>query len=158
LALTITTKDVIARKRHLNDLTGAGAKTYGGRWNHRGTALIYASETRSLAMLEFLIRVSWLQAPGDMGLATLEIADPIQSESLSPADLPEDWRLYPAPPGLADLGSAWMRSKRSLLLRVPSAIVEQEYNILINPEHPDLVRVTVLEVKDFEFDRRLLKK
>ena len=148
----------IARKRHLNDLTGAGAKTYGGRWNHRGTAILYTSETRSLAMLEFLVRVSWMQAPGDMGLATLEIVNEIQPEILSPADLPEDWRLYPAPPRLADLGSDWVHSQRSLLLRVPSAVVEQEHNILINPGHSDIVRVTVLEVKDLEFDRRLLKK
>jgi len=148
----------IARKRHLNDLTGAGAKTYGGRWNHRGTAILYTSETRSLAMLEFLVHVSWMQAPGDMGLATLEIVNEIQPEILSPADLPEDWRLYPAPPRLADLGSDWVHSQRSLLLRVPSAVVEQEHNILINPGHSDIVRVTVLEVKDLEFDRRLLKK
>ena len=148
----------IARKRHLNDLTGAGAKTYGGRWNHRGTAILYTSETRSLAMLEFLVHVSWMQAPGDMGLATLEIVNEIQPEILSPADLPEDWRLYPAPPRLADLGSDWVHSQRSLLLRVPSAVVEQEHNILINPGHSDIVRVTVLEVKDLEFDQRLLKK
>ena len=148
----------IARTRHLNDLTGAGAKTYGGRWNHRGTAILYTSETRSLAMLEFLVHVSWMQAPGDMGLATLEIVNEIQPEILSPADLPEDWRLYPAPPRLADLGSDWVHSQRSLLLRVPSAVVEQEHNILINPGHSDIVRVTVLEVKDLEFDRRLLKK
>ena len=109
-------------------------------------------------MLEFLVHVSWMQAPGDMGLATLEIVNEIQPEILSPADLPEDWRLYPAPPRLADLGSDWVHSQRSLLLRVPSAVVEQEHNILINPGHSDIVRVTVLEVKDLEFDRRLLKK
>jgi RES domain-containing protein len=148
----------IARKRHLNDLTGAGAKTYGGRWNHRGTAILYTSETRSLAMLEFLVHVSWMQAPSDLGLATLEILNEIQPEILSPADLPHDWRLYPAPPRLADWGSDWVHSQRSLLLRVPSAVVEQEHNILINPGHSDIVRVTVLEVKDLEFDRRLLKK
>jgi len=148
----------IARKRHLNDLTGAGAKTYGGRWNHQGTAILYTSETRSLAMLEFLVHVSWMQAPGDLGLATLEIVNEIQPEILSAADLPEDWRLFPAPPKLADLGTGWVHSQRSLLLRVPSAVVEQEHNILINPGHSDIVRVTVLEVKDLEFDRRLLKK
>ena len=148
----------IARKRHLNDLTGTGAKTFGGRWNHRGTVMLYTSETRSLAMVEFLVHVSWMQAPGDMGLATLEIVNEIQPEILSPADLPEDWRLYPAPPRLADLGSDWVHSQRSLLLRVPSAVVEQEHNILINPGHADIVRVTVLEVKDLEFDRRLFKK
>ena len=148
----------IARKRHLNDLTGAGAKTFGGRWNHRGTAMVYTSETRSLAMVEFLVHVSWTQAPSDLGIATLEIANEIQPESLSPADLPENWRLYPAPLKLADLGSGWVHSKRSLLLRVPSAVVEQEHNILINPGHSDLVGVTVWEVKDLEFDRRLLKK
>ena len=148
----------IARKRHLDDLTGAGAKTFGGRWNHRGTAILYTSETRSLAMVEFLVHVSWMQAPSDLGIATLEIANEIQPENLLPADLPEDWRFYPAPPRLADLGTGWVHSKRSLLLRVPSAIVEQEHNILINPGHSDLIRVTVLEVKDLEFDRRLLKK
>ena len=148
----------IARKRHLNDLTGAGAKTFGGRWNHRGTALIYTSETRALAMVEFLVHVSWMQAPNDLGIATLEIANGIQPERLSPTDLPEDWRIYPAPPRLADLGTGWVQSKRSLLLQVPSAVVDQEHNILINPEHSDLARVTVLEVKDLEFDRRLLKK
>ena len=148
----------IARKRHLDDLTGAGAKTFGGRWNHRGTALLYTSETRSLAMVEFLVHVSWMQAPRDLGMATLEIANVIQPESLSPADLPEDWRDYPAPRKLADLGTGWVNSKRSLLLRVPSAVVEQENNILINTGHSDLIRVTVIEVKDLEFDRRLLKK
>jgi RES domain-containing protein len=148
----------IARKRHLDDLTGAGAKTFGGRWNHRGRAVIYTSETRSLAMVEFLVHVSWMKAPSDLGIATLEIADEIQPEILSPADLPEDWRLYPAPPRLADLGTDWVHSRRSLLLKVPSAVVEQEHNILINPGHSDLIRVTVLEVKDLEFDRRLFKK
>ncbi|RPH90084.1 MAG: RES domain-containing protein [Desulfobacteraceae bacterium] len=148
----------IARKRHLDDLTGVGAKTFGGRWNHRGAAILYASETRSLAMVEFLVHVSWMQAPGDLGMATLEIANEIEPESLSPADLPEDWRHYPGPRKLADLGSGWVHSKRSLLLRVPSAVVEQEHNILINPGHSDIGRVTVLEVKDLEFDRRLLKQ
>ena len=148
----------IGRKKHLDDLTGAGAKTFGGRWNHRGTAILYTSETRSLAMVEFLVHVSWMQAPSDLGLATLEIANEIQPESLLPADLPEDWRHYPAPRKLADLGTGWVNSKRSLLLRVPSAVVEQEHNILINPGHSDIARVTVLEVKDLEFDRRLLKK
>ncbi len=148
----------IARKRHLNDLTGIGAKTYGGRWNHRGTAILYTSETRSLAMVEFLVHVSWMQAPSDLGIATLELTNEIQPESLSAVDLPKDWRHYPASRKLADLGTEWIHSKRSLLLRVPSAVVEQEHNILINPGHSDIVRVTILEVKDLEFDRRLLKK
>ena len=142
----------------MNDLTGAGAKTFGGRWNHKGTAILYTSETRSLAMVEFLVHVSWMQAPSDLGMATLEIANEIQPVILSPADLPDDWRLYPAPPRLADLGSDWVHSQRSLLLRVPSAVVEQEHHILINPGHADIVRVTVLEVKDLEFERWLLKE
>ena len=108
-------------------------------------------------MVEFLVHVSWMQAPSDLGIATLELTNEIQPESLSAVDLPEDWRLYPAPRKLADLGTEWVHSKRSLLLRVPSAVVEQEHNILINPGHSDIVRVTILEVKDLEFDRRLLK-
>jgi RES domain-containing protein len=146
----------IAKKEVVRDLSGTGAKLYGGRWNHRGTAVVYTSETRALATVEFLVHVSLSNAPRGLMIATIEIPDKIVPEEVPRAALPRGWRDYPPPREVADLGTRWVKSGRSLLLRVPSAVVEQEYNILINPLHSDMRRVKLQRVEKFEFDRRLV--
>jgi len=147
----------IATSTHVNDLSGEGARLHGGRWNHRGTAVIYTSETRSLATVELLVHVSLSFAPTDLKMATIEVPDEPAPEVVDVAALPPNWRGFPAPPELADLGTSWARSGRSLLLRVPSAVVEHEYNILINPAHPDIARIALAGVEDFLLDRRLAR-
>jgi RES domain-containing protein len=147
----------IARSQHIGDLSGEGARLHGGRWNHRGTAIIYTSATRSLATVELLVHVSLSYAPTDLNIATIEIPDEPAPEEVEVAALPPNWRDYPAPPELADLGTSWARSGRSVLLRVPSAVVEHEHNILINPAHPDIALVVLAKVEDFRLDRRLAR-
>ena len=147
----------IAKRELVKDLTGTGAKLYGGRWNHRGTAVLYASETRALAVLEFLVHVSLSNAPRGLMIATLEIPDNIVAEEAPRESLPRGWRDYPPPKQVADLGTQWAKSGKSLLLRVPSAVVEQEYNILINPLHSDMEKVVSVRVEAFEFDKRLVR-
>jgi RES domain-containing protein len=147
----------IATSTHVNDLSGEGARLHGGRWNHRGTAVIYTSETRSLATVELLVHVSLSFAPTDLKMATIEVPDEPAPEVVDVAALPPNWRGFPAPPELADLGTSWARSGRSLLLRVPSAVVEREHNILINPAHPDIARIALAGVEDFRLDRRLAR-
>ena len=146
----------IAKKDVVKDLTGTGAKLYGGRWNHRGTAVIYTSGTRALATVEFLVHVSLSNAPRGLLIATIEIPDNIVPEEVPRASLPRAWRDYPSPREVADLGSQWVKSAKSLLLRVPSAVVEQEYNILINPLHSDMARVVLQRIDAFEFDKRFV--
>ena len=146
----------IAKKDVVKDLTGTGAKLYGGRWNHKGTAVIYTSETRALATVELLVHVSLSNAPRGLMIATIEIPDGIAPEDVPRGSLPRGWRDYPAPREVADLGTRWVKSGKSLLLRVPSAVVEQEYNVLINPLHSDMERVLLLRVEAFEFDKRLV--
>jgi len=146
----------IAKKDVVKDLTGTGAKLYGGRWNHRGTAVAYTSETRALAAVEFLVHVSLSNVPRGLIIATIEIPDDIVPEEAPRASLPRGWRDYPAPREVADLGTRWVKSNKSLLLRVPSAVVEQEYNILINPLHSDMGKVVLQGVEKFEFDKRLV--
>jgi RES domain-containing protein len=132
---------------------------HGGRWNRKNIPVIYAAENRSLATLEFLVHVSLLSMiPKNLSMACLEIPVDVVPENLPVSDLPKNWRDYPAPPGLGDLGSEWAVSKRSLLLRVPSVVVVGEHNILINPRHPDIDRVTISSADGFTFDRRLLRK
>jgi RES domain-containing protein len=147
----------IARSKHIKELSGEGARLHGGRWNHRGTAIIYTSASRSLATVELLVHVSLSFAPTDLKMATIEIPDEPAPEEVDVAALPPNWRGFPAPPELADLGTSWARSGRSLLLRVPSAVVEHEHNILINPAHPHIARVVLAEVEDFPLDRRLAR-
>jgi len=147
----------IATSKHIGDLSGEGARLHGGRWNRRGTAVIYTSETRSLATVELLVHVSLSYTPTDLKIAIIEIPDEPAPEEVDGAALPPNWRGFPAPPELAHLGTSWARSGRSLLLRVPSAVVEHEYNMLINPAHPDIARVVLAKVEDFRLDRRLAR-
>ncbi len=147
----------IAKTDHIADLSGTGARLYGGRWNHRGTALVYSSETRALATLEYLVHVSLPYAPADLSVATIEIPDEIVPEEVLPSSLPKNWREHPAIPRLADLGTEWARSRRGLLLRAPSALVEHECNVLINPLHRDARLVVVVETEPCRLDERLLK-
>jgi RES domain-containing protein len=147
----------IAKRATIDDLRGTGSKLYGGRWNHRGAAVLYTSESRSLATVEYLVHVPAAYAPDDLAMATLEIPDDIVPEEVPTAVLPENWRRFPAPAPLADLGTAWALSRRSLLLRVPSAVVAREFNILISPDHPAMPRVVFRQIEAYAFDDRLLR-
>jgi RES domain-containing protein len=147
----------IAKEQHIGGLSGIGARLYGGRWNHKGVAVVYASESRALAALEYLVHVPMSTIPRDLEMMELVIPEQIIPENMDTADLPLKWREYPPPQRLATLGSNWVHSNRSLLLRVPSAVVENEFNVLINPEHEDLKRIRTIGPVQFEFDGRLLK-
>lgn len=140
----------IAKEQHVGDLSGIGARLYGGRWNHKGVAVVYASESRALAALECLVHVPMSTIPRDLEMMTWVIPKRIIPENIDPADLPPKWRKYPPPQCLATLGSNRVHSNRSLLLRVPSAVVENEFNVLINPEHEDLKRIRTIGPVRFE--------
>ena len=148
----------IAQKKHMNDLSGLGARIYGGRWNHKGVAVVYASESRALAALEYLVHVTMSTVPGDLEILELRIPEQVMPEVLGPDDLPAMWRQYPPPEQLANLGSTWVRANRSLLLRVPSAVVENEFNMLINPAHKDFGLIEAGCPVRFAFDSRLFKR
>ncbi|HWP91452.1 MAG TPA: RES family NAD+ phosphorylase [Thermodesulfobacteriota bacterium] len=147
----------IAKTKYIKDLTGAGSRTYGGRWNRKGVGLIYASESRSLAALEFLVHVPASIAPRDLSIVTLDIPPQVKPKKLDLAILPPNWRQNPPPEELATIGTEWAQSNESLLLRVPSAIIENEFNVLINPSHPDLKLIKLSKPEPFVFDERLIK-
>jgi len=147
----------IAKTRYIDDLSGTGPRLHGGRWNNKGTSLIYTSSSRSLATVEYLVHVPIAIVPKNLRIATIEIPAGIVPIEIETADLPDSWRQYPPPPGLADMGSNWALSGESLLLRVPSAVIENENNILINPTHPDMRRVEIVDVQSYSFDDRLIR-
>ena len=143
---------------HISDITGTGAKIYGGRWSHAGYPVVYTSGSRSLAALEFLVHVPMALAPENLSIVEINIQENVKRESIKENLLPSSWRDYPAPEQLATIGTNWIKSKSSLLLDIPSAVVDKEVNTLINPLHPDIKHVNVAIVEKFSFDSRLLKK
>ncbi|NKE70187.1 RES family NAD+ phosphorylase [Candidatus Manganitrophus noduliformans] len=147
----------IALAKHAHDLSGKGARLTGGRWNAKDTAVIYTSESRSLAAMEYLVHVSLTNIPPEIKIVTIGIPETIVPKQIDPSDLPKDWRKSPAPFLLGDIGTQWALGMESLLLRVPSAVVMHEFNILINPIHPDMKSVKILDVESFIYDERLHK-
>ena len=144
----------ICTTEHINDLSGTGARIYGGRWNHAGYPIVYSSGSRSLAALEFLVHVPMALAPDNLSIAEIIITDNIKRDSITSNELPSNWRGYPAPEQLANIGTKWIKSKSSLLLDIPSALVDKEVNTLINPLHPDMKYVNLAKVEKFYFDSR----
>jgi RES domain-containing protein len=130
---------------------------YGGRWNYIGYPVVYASESRSLAVLEFLVHVPMALAPENLSIMEINISETVRTERVTKKQLPSNWRDYPAPEQLADIGTDWLKSKSSLLLETPSAVVDKEMNFLINPLHEDIKSVNLVSVEYFSFDSRLLQ-
>ncbi len=146
----------IAKAPYVSDLTGWGASVGGGRWNEKGVAMVYTAESRSLAALETLAHFEMAHEPLALSMAVMEIPDEIAPEEITTTMLPRGWQTWPSPSRLADLGSIWVRSGSGLMLRVPSELEPDEHNILLNPSHPDMERVTLVETAPYSFDVRLL--
>jgi RES domain-containing protein len=145
----------ISRTKYARDLSGLGARLAGGRWNHKGTPIIYTAASRSLAALEALVHMSQADFLVKRKIVLIEIPGAIVPEAIDKSGLPKNWRKYPPSFKLADIGTQWALSMKSLLLQVPSAVVPDEFNILINPAHPDIKAVRIAKIEDFEFDKRL---
>lgn len=142
--------------RRRTKLDGAGARRSGGRWNSNGVALVYASGTLSLAVLEKLVHVDPDIMP--LGQVELEIDVPDRLITRLPRRrLPRGWRRLPPIRATQLLGDAWVAAATSAVLAVPSAIVPAELNYLINPLHQDSARIKIVRRRSFSFDPRLVK-
>ncbi|TVP58397.1 MAG: RES domain-containing protein [Gemmatimonadales bacterium] len=139
------------------DLDGEGARLYGGRWNSVGTPVVYASSNLSLAVLEMLVHVDPEDLPRDLVAIQVQAPDPSSAEQIRLEDLPEDWADRPDHPACRTIGDRWAARGESLLLRVPSAVVWEEENVLVNPRHPEAGKVRIVSTRAFRFDRRLVE-
>jgi RES domain-containing protein len=139
-----------------NDLSGTGAKLFGGRWNSTGLNALYTAEHISLAVLEILVHVKTYRQPLDYYLISIEIPEPANIITIDHSKLKRTWKddfTYGQ-----FIGDEFLIAKQSLVLKVPSAIIEQEYNFLINPAHPDAKKLKIQSSKIFMFDKRLYLK
>lgn len=143
----------IVEEAFARDMSGEGARSYGGRWNPKGTPMIYTAESVALAALEVLVRLSTHK---HYTRVIYDVPDTASLETVLIADLPANW-LVPHPnTHLIEAGRRWAKEKRSLLLKTPSAVVLGEgWNYLINPLHPEFPAVTIRDVSPFNYDIRL---
>ena len=147
----------LARNAHAA-LDGEGARLYGARWNSRGTAVVYAASHLSLAALEYLAHIDLEDAPDDLVALRLHVPDSATELAYEPTALPTGWRDTPPRPESQVIGNDWARSGEHLLLRVPSVVVPDESNVLVNPAHPKASEVGVSGSRNFTYDLRLLDR
>jgi RES domain-containing protein len=142
---------LVKRKYVRSAFSGAGARLYGGRWNSIGTPMVYTSGSLALALLEWRVHLAQWPAPS---LAVIKIEF---DETLiwTPEKLPSSWSRMPYPLATAIFGDNWVQSQRSAIMRVCSAIVPDEWNYLLNPDHPDFRKIVIGKPRVLKTDSRL---
>jgi RES domain-containing protein len=146
----------LTKRRHA-DLSGRGGELFDARWHTRGRPIVYCATTGALSVLE--VRVHLDLAPGlfpdDYVLMKANAPDDIDVHVLRSKDLPQGWR--ESEELCRPLGDTWLKSASTALLQVPSAILDVEANVLLNPKHPEAARVHIEEIVPFKWDRRLFE-
>ncbi|HWQ54744.1 MAG TPA: RES family NAD+ phosphorylase [Bryobacteraceae bacterium] len=144
-----------ARRHAKRAFSGEGARLYGGRWNPPGMAMVYTAGTLSLCALELFVHLDPGQLPDDLVAVSAEIPRGVRVDRLDTAALPRDWRRYPAPESLHQIGVEWTTAGKSAVLAVPSAVIPAEMNYLLNPVHPQFALLRVEPASPFRFDPRM---
>lgn len=128
---------------------------HGGRWNEKDVPVIYAAASPSLAALEYLVHLPIVLAPRDLSICRFDLPDGVSVKKVKKSSLPSDWKSSPPVVDTQEIGTRWANGGKSLLLFVPSVLVPEESNVLINPLHPEFRKIKK-RVEPFVFDQRLL--
>jgi len=140
---------------YAGDLSGEGARLYGGRWNSEGKSAVYLASSRALAVLEVLVHLPPLMVPDGYCLVEIDVPDH-SIYDLPVEELPGDWNSIAQPIALRKTGDGFLKKQKYFLMKIPSVIVPQEFNYLLNPLHRDIEKTRVLKTIPFDFDSRLV--
>ncbi len=147
----------LSKQKYSDDLTGIGAELAGGRWNHKGTRVLYTSDSRALCTAEIAVHTPIGIIPKDYFLITIEIPDNLKMDKVNPEDLPKNWRAFPYIGITQEIGDEFINKGEFLIIKVPSAVVLGDYNYLINPSNKDFKKIKIIKKEPFSFDERLFK-
>ena len=149
---------ITARSFADSAFSGEGASIVGGRWNSKGKRMVYTAEHLSLAILEVFVHLNVpIVEPDSFVIIPAEIPDDLSIEYLTVDRLPLDWQSSEQKLSLKAVGDEWLDGLNTAILAIPSAIVPQELNYLINPQHPDFNRLIIHPPQVYNFDRRMWK-
>jgi RES domain-containing protein len=135
---------------------GEGARLFGGRWNSPGVSVVYTSTSLSLAAVETFVHLEPNLRPPDLVSIEADLSDSLATDRLDPSALPARWSRR-AGESLRRFGDGWVRSGKTAALFVPSAAIPGEWNVLLNPAHPDFAKIKLHKPKPFEFDVRMFR-
>lgn len=147
----------LSKQKYSDDLSGTGAELAGGRWNHKGTRILYTSDSRALCTAEIAVHTPIGLIPKDYVLISIEVPDDISILEVQLNELPENWRDFPCSGTTQEIGDKFIKEKDALVLKVPSVVVQGDFNYLINPSHQDFHRIKIINKELFNFDSRLFK-
>ncbi|MBS9523867.1 RES domain-containing protein [Litoribacter alkaliphilus] len=142
----------ITYQEFANELFAPG---FAGRWNKDGEAVIYSASSRSLACLENLVHRRVSSPLKSFRTMVIYAPDQVSIQQISVSALPKSWNQDSYCPKCEELGSSWFQQKKTLLLKVPSAVIPDEFNYVINTRHEDFAQVKIIDVLPFYFDKRL---
>lgn len=142
----------IALEKYSKSLVASGVAA---RWNATDVKMIYTASTRALACLENVVHRSAIGLQANFRTLVIEVPEDIAIKIVSKEELPFDWHLFENYPFTQSLGDAWISSGETPVLQVPSAIIAEEYNYLLNPGHEDFKKVKLNRTELFEFDPRI---
>lgn len=148
----------LGKGKHKNDLSGKGAEKAGARWNSKGFAMLYTADSRALCTTEIAVHTPLGNLPADYFMTTIEIPNNIPVLGLKPGDLPADWKSIPHPNSTQTIGNKFLSEGKYAVMKVPSAVVQGDFNFLINPSHKLLHKIKIIKTEPFEFDKRLFIK
>lgn len=140
-----------------DDLSGKGAEITGGRWNKKGTPLLYTSGSIALACLETVVHLGGTSPlPLNRYLIKIEITDEMWKERVIFDDSNNvSWDALPEGLVSVNWGTSWANSLSSLLAQVPSIVVPEEINVLINPKHPTASKLVATKLRRWSYDTRI---
>jgi len=144
-----------SRNYTADDVTGAGAKATGGRWNRQGNAMLYTATNISLAVLETFVHIKIGGLPLNRYLVRFDVPKAVWHDARDCRNPPVGWDAVPEGMVSLDEGDNWLRQNASALMIVPSVIVPDEFNVLANPAHPDASQIGVVKLKKWQHDRRM---
>ena len=147
----------LSREMYASTLSGKGAAIKGARWNSIGVEMIYTASNRSLAMAEVAVHFTLATLPSDYMMITIFIPDDISLLKLNISDLPTDWNAFPHPATTQAIGDKFIAENKYCVLQIPSVVTQGDYNLLINPNHPDFAKIKIVTAEKFPFDKRIFK-
>jgi RES domain-containing protein len=148
----------LCKAEYTGDLSGEGARKFGGRWNSKGTAMVYAAESRALCTAELAVHLALGILPKGYRMISILIPDHTKIGEIDKNELPDDWKSFPYQPCTQEMGDAFIQKLEFAVMKVPSAVVPGDHSYLLNPSHPEFKGTRIIHSEPFDFDERLFLK